>query len=62
MKTAWLFDLKKEPEELTNFFNDPEYREVVRRLSSELLRYCKRHNDPALEDPQIRAAITAAAR
>ena len=36
--------------------------EVAKRLSSELLRYCKTHNDPALEDPQIRAAITAAAR
>jgi len=58
----WLFDLKKEADELTNFVDDPEYREVVKRLSGELLRYCKRHNDPVLEDPQIRAAMTVAAR
>jgi uncharacterized sulfatase len=58
----WLFDLKREPDELTNFFDDPEYRDVVKRLSGELLRYCKTHNDPALENTQILAAITAAAR
>ena len=45
----WLFDLNKDPDELTNFFDDPDYRDVVKRLTGELIRYCKEHNDPVGE-------------
>ncbi len=29
----WLFDLQKDPDEVTNFFSDPEYREIIWSLS-----------------------------
>ncbi len=56
----WLFDLKKDPDELTNFYQDPQYRTVVRNLTTELMKYCKKHNDPYLENPKIRADMAAA--
>ncbi|MHC4168200.1 MAG: sulfatase family protein [Planctomycetota bacterium] len=56
----WLFDLKKDPDELTNFFRDPQYRSVVKNLTAELIAYCKRYDDPRLEDrkmgPQMQRA------
>ena len=58
----WLFDLKKEPEELTNFFSHPEYRDTVERLTGELIEYCKRYDDPAGEDPKMKSEMTAAVR
>ncbi len=56
----WLFDLKSDPDELTNFFDDPQYREVVKRLTGELAKYCKQYDDPTGEDPKINAEMAAA--
>ena len=41
----WLFDLEKDPDELVNEFQNPEYRGVVRRLATALLEYGEKHND-----------------
>ncbi|UCE50564.1 MAG: sulfatase-like hydrolase/transferase, partial [Phycisphaerales bacterium] len=49
----WLFDLKKDPDELANFFDDPQYRDVVKNLTTELIAYCKRYDDPRLEDRKM---------
>ncbi|MHC4070812.1 MAG: sulfatase family protein [Planctomycetota bacterium] len=49
----WLFDLKEDPDELTNFFKDPQYRDVVKNLTAELIAYCKRYDDPRLEDRKM---------
>jgi arylsulfatase A-like enzyme len=54
----WLFDLGKDPDELRNFLRVPDCREVVRRLSRELLAYCKKHRDPYGEAPRIKADLT----
>ena len=58
----WLFDLKKDPQELTNFFSHPEYRDVVKRLTGELIEYCKKYGDPAGEDAKMKPEMTAAVR
>jgi len=54
----WLFDLKKDPDELTNCFHDPDYQEVVRRLTARLADYCRRYDDPYGENPQIKADMS----
>ena len=35
----WLFDLEQDPDELSNCFTDPEYRETVQELSQRLAEY-----------------------
>jgi len=57
----WLFDLEKDPDEVTNFFGKPECRGVVRDLSKALLAYGATHKDPYVENPNVRKALTAAA-
>jgi uncharacterized sulfatase len=57
----WLFDLTKDPDELTNFFEDPQYRGVVENLTNELITYCKRYDDPRLEDRKIGPEMKEAA-
>ncbi len=58
----WLFDLKKDPNELTNLFSRTEYQDVVRRLTRELIEYCREFNDPAGNDPNMSPEMAAAAR
>lgn len=53
----WLFDLKTDPDELDNRIDQPVYREKVRRLAKALHAYGKRHNDPFIASPKIRADI-----
>ena len=44
-----LIDRKKDPEELENRFNDPEYAEVVKSLTGKIRKYLVKHNDPHIE-------------
>ncbi len=53
----WLFDLQKDPDELTNAFGDPAYRETVRMLSQALAKYAKDYADPYVENPKVRADL-----
>ena len=53
----WLFDLEKDPDELTNCFTDPEYRDVVRRLSHALAGYAKESGDLRAGQPAIEADL-----
>ena len=46
---ALLLDRYRDPEESLNFFHDPEYGPVVKRLSKELKEYCMKHGDPHWE-------------
>lgn len=46
--TPWLFDLKVDPEERKNFYNDPKYKEVVDKIQKELLKQMKQYKEPAL--------------
>jgi arylsulfatase A-like enzyme len=50
----WLFDLKKDPDELINFYGNPEYAAVGKRLKHELVRQMKAFEEPALEAGQLK--------
>lgn len=45
----WLFDLEKDPDELINFYSNPEYKTVAKRFEAALLEQIKRYNDPILK-------------
>ncbi|MHC4637712.1 MAG: sulfatase family protein [Planctomycetota bacterium] len=48
---AWeLYDLKKDPDELKNVYEDPRYSKVVRELKAELARLRKKYGDS--DDPK----------
>jgi arylsulfatase A-like enzyme len=53
----WLFDLEKDPDELTNVFADPAYRETVRQLARQLATYGRTFHDPRAENEHVRADI-----
>ncbi len=55
----WLFDLKKDPDELTNYFSHPDYQAAVQRLTRELLKYCREHGDPYGDHAKMRAEMAA---
>ncbi len=57
----WLFDLERDPDELVNFFPDPEYRATVRTLARLLLAYATEYSDPYADHPQVRAQLVDAA-
>lgn len=47
--TPWLFDIKKDPMEIKNFYNDPAYKEIAKRLQNELVKQMKDYDEPALK-------------
>lgn len=48
-----LYDLEKDPHELCNRINDPEYREVLSNLRKELYDACKQAQDKLLWGPWL---------
>jgi arylsulfatase A-like enzyme len=53
----WLFDLERDPDELTNFFSDPAYRETVRELSRQLADYGRKYHDPRAANENLKADL-----
>ena len=51
--SPWLFDLKKNPDETINFYNDPAYKKVAKQLSNELYRQMEEFNEPLLKEGTI---------
>lgn len=49
----WLFDLAKDPDELTNFYHDPAYRETREILRNALRRQMELAEEPALGIPGL---------
>ncbi|MFI3332601.1 MAG: sulfatase-like hydrolase/transferase [Rikenellaceae bacterium] len=47
--TPWLFDLERDPDELVNFYSDPQYKAIGERLQAELLRQMELYKEPALD-------------
>ena len=45
-----MFDLKKDPDELINFCENPEYAEIAKRMKAGLIDQMKRHAEPAWEN------------
>lgn len=58
----WLVDLKADPEEAFNHFQDPEHASVIRKLTRDLLDYCEIEKDPYGQIPEIQQAMQAALR
>jgi arylsulfatase A-like enzyme len=56
-----LFDLEKDPNELTNFVHDASKRQVIKRLGAELLNYAESKSDPLLDSASVRADLEWAA-
>ncbi|MDY6868015.1 MAG: DUF4976 domain-containing protein, partial [Chloroflexota bacterium] len=57
-----LYDLENDPHELKNLADDPEYRDVLNRIRSELLDFMKKYDDgvPRLRTPDEFHRITGA--
>ena len=49
MDKPWLFDLKKDPDELINFYHDPAYREIRERMTNALGRQMQDAQEPVLK-------------
>lgn len=45
----WLFDLEKDPDELINFYTNPEYKPIAEKMQAELIAQMKTYGEPALE-------------
>ena len=44
--TEWeLFDLKKDPREMNNVYDDPGYADIVKELKTELIRLRRQFED-----------------
>lgn len=44
-----LYDLEKDPNEMNNLINDPEYSDILEELRTKLKEWMERTNDPVLE-------------
>lgn len=55
----WLIDVQADPNELTNLFGEKAHQELVRRLTSDLLDYCKKNDDVYARIPGIHKEISA---
>ncbi len=51
--TPWLFDLGRDPDELTNFYADPAYAEIATRFKTRLVELMKQFDEPALTKVQL---------
>lgn len=56
----WLTDLKKDPNELINCYQDPAYKEIVSDLARKLKFYGEKYNDPRINHPKIQQEIKLA--
>ncbi|MEX0320813.1 MAG: sulfatase [Puniceicoccaceae bacterium] len=46
--TPWLFDLLRDPDELINFYDNPEYGPIAVKIQKELIRQMKLYDEPGL--------------
>ncbi|MDP6044144.1 MAG: sulfatase-like hydrolase/transferase, partial [Phycisphaerae bacterium] len=53
----WLIDMEKDPDELKNFFLDPECRSIVRELASQLIEYGRKFKDGRTSVAKIKADL-----
>jgi len=53
----WFFDLEKDPDELVNNFQNPEYRDVIRKMARALLEYGNKYDDPRIKTEQVAADL-----
>lgn len=48
----WLYDLTQDPDELVNYYDKPECRDIVEKLSKALIDYGQKYNDPRVLLPK----------
>lgn len=53
----WLFDLEKDPDELINFYTDPAYQDIVKRLAAALIEYGKTYSDPRISVASVKKEL-----
>jgi arylsulfatase A-like enzyme len=53
----WLFDLERDPDEITNFFEHAGYREIVQQMAKQLQAYGREHNDPFIDNSRASADL-----
>jgi|TARA_R110000868_G_scaffold276646_3_gene536353 arylsulfatase A-like enzyme len=51
------FDLQKDPDELHNAYNDPEYQDVIKKMKSEIMHQRNLLNDTDADNPEIHEII-----
>lgn len=59
-EVPWLIDQEKDPDELVNYFQDPEYKQIISELSSSIIDYGEENNDPRIHHSKIRAELDQA--
>jgi len=59
MGDPWLFDLEKDPDEMTNLFNEPGSKKVVTTMTIQLRNYSKLQKDPYADLSEIKSAMDA---
>jgi len=58
--SPWLFDLEQDPDELDNFYSNPNYREVIHDMAKSLQKYAEDYNDPYYDNSHIKAEVEKA--
>jgi len=56
----WLFDLEQDPDELVNFYNNPQYSEIIRDMAMSLQQYAADYNDPYYDNSHIKTGVEKA--
>ncbi len=53
----WLIDLELDPDELTNYYKEPKYKEIISDMASKLKSYGETYTDPWLRYKKIAKEI-----
>lgn len=54
MDQPWLFDLEKDPDELTNFYKDTAYQAIAKRLKDRMIDVMEKYDDPVMKAGKLR--------
>jgi len=49
-----LYDCDKDPDQINNLAGDPEYKETVKQLLGQLVRYLRQTDDPRFTDEPVK--------
>ncbi len=60
--SPWLYDLEKDPDELINYYSDPEYSQVVKEFAKKLKNYCIQYSDPRFEIMYVKQELEKAVK
>lgn len=56
-EAPWLIDRQENPDETVNYYENPEYKDVVDKLTKSLAKYCVDNNDVKANNPKIRREL-----